>query len=103
MTTPSLQMLQMPFAQVYALGNQGVYTLVNDYKALWGFGTGNNTTESVFEIQHTNLVGSDWAENSNDLYYSRKEGNAFSEACWNQRIVFRSPHFERWMGLDVPK
>ncbi|MCR9253518.1 MAG: RagB/SusD family nutrient uptake outer membrane protein [bacterium] len=90
------------FAQVFALGNQGVYTLVDDYKALWGFGTGNNTTESVFEIQHTNLVGSDWAENSNDLYYSRKEGNAFVKLVGIRGLCSGHPTLRDGWGWMYP-
>lgn len=36
----------------------GKYSLVDDYAALWGEKTGNNTPENIFEIQYNDVAGS---------------------------------------------
>ncbi len=72
------------------------YTLVDDYKNLFGFGAAN-TTEAVFEIQFTNQVGADFT-----TPYAFINGNMIIQLCGIRGLCSTHPDYIEGWGFMLP-
>ena len=73
----------------------GVYELVDDYKELFEFNS-KNTSEAVFEIQHSNLFPSDW------VWFEGVDGNGIIQLCGVRGLCDDHPDFEAGWGFMLP-
>ncbi|MBK6264299.1 RagB/SusD family nutrient uptake outer membrane protein [Marivirga sp. S37H4] len=73
----------------------GQYQLVDDYHQLFAFGV-KNSEESVFEIQHTNAVPSDWGG------AEFIDGNMMTQLCGIRGLCSDHPEYEAGWGFLLP-
>ncbi len=73
----------------------GTYQLEDDYQALFGLGV-KNPTESVFEIQHTNLYTSDWG------WFEGIDGNGIVQLCGVRGLCEAHPDYQEGWGFMLP-
>ncbi len=71
------------------------YALEDDFANLFAFGI-KNTTESVFEIQHSNLYGSSWDS------FESIEGNGITQLCGIRGICADHPSYAAGWGFLLP-
>lgn len=69
------------------------YQLLDDYNQLYAFGTAN-TTESVFEIQHTNEVPADW-----NVPFNLVNGNMMIQLCGIRGLCSSHPDYAEGWGF----
>ncbi len=74
----------------------GIYQLEDDYKDIFGFNN-KNSTESIFEIQHTNQFPSGW-----NMPNSMIEGNPVVQLCGIRGLCSRHPDYEEGWGFLMP-
>ncbi len=74
----------------------GQYELVDDYNDLFVYGAAN-TTESVFEIQHSNLVPGDFTTPGEFL-----GGNAIIQLCGIRGLCSTHPDYKAGWGFMLP-
>lgn len=75
--------------------NSGQYSLVNDYAELFAFGSKNNN-ESVFEIQHTNLVPHSWDDGQ------FIDGNMITQLCGIRGLCADHAEYAPGWGFMLP-
>ncbi len=78
-----------------AVVDLGQYQLVDDYAGLWQYNV-KNTTEAVFEIQHTNLWPSDWG------WFEGIGGNGIVQLCGIRGLCSDHPDYEAGWGFMMP-
>ena len=71
------------------------YQLLDDYNDLFEFGV-KNTSEAVFEIQHTNLWPSDWS------WFEGIEGNGIVQLCGIRGLCTDHPFYTPGWGFMLP-
>ena len=76
--------------------NSGQYQLVDDYNDLFAFGAAN-TVESVFEIQHSNLVPGDFGTPGEFL-----AGNSIVQLCGIRGLCSDHPEYDAGWGFMLP-
>lgn len=81
--------------QLSAVVSSGQYQLVDDYAELFAFGVKNNE-ESVFEIQHTNKVPSDWGG------VQFIDGNMITQLCGIRGLCTDHPEYDAGWGFLLP-
>jgi len=74
----------------------GNYSLLDDYQTLYAFGAAN-TSESVFEIQHTNQVPAGW-----NSPYPLIEGNLIVQLCGIRSLCSGHPTYIDGWGFMLP-
>lgn len=79
--------------EVYDLG---IYQLTDDYADIFGFNN-KNSTESIFEIQHTNQFPSSYSMPNNLI-----EGNPVVQLCGIRLLCSRHPEYEEGWGFLMP-
>ncbi len=75
--------------------SSGQYSLVDDYNELFAFGS-KNTSESVFEIQKSNLWPSDWG------WFEGIEGNGIIQLCGIRGLCSDHPFYKDGWGFMLP-
>lgn len=75
--------------------NSGQYALVDDMAELYAQGT-KNTTEAVFEIQHSNLWPSGWD------WFEGIEGNGMAQLCGIRGLCDSHPTYQAGWGFMLP-
>jgi len=81
--------------QLNAVVESGAYSLVDDYSALYGFGF-KNSSESVFEIQKSNLWPSDFG------WFEGIEGNGIIQLCGIRGLCEEHPDYQAGWGFMLP-
>ena len=81
--------------QLLAVISSGQYQLLDDYNDLFAFGA-KNTEESVFEIQHTNLVPHDWGG------VQFIDGNMITQLCGVRGLCASNPDYIEGWGFMLP-
>lgn len=81
--------------QLKSVVESGVYQLEDDYAALYAFNV-KNPTESVFEIQKTNLYPSDWG------WFEGIEGNGMVQLCGVRGLCSEHPEYQEGWGFMLP-
>jgi len=82
-------------SQLGAVVNSGAYNLLDDYDALFAFGL-KNPSESVFEIQKSNLWPSDWG------WFEGIEGNGIVQLCGVRGLCSQHPDYQEGWGFMLP-
>jgi hypothetical protein len=82
--------------QVKSLGDQGIYELVSEYSQIWEY-RNENTKESVFEIQHSELSFADWTAASGE----HMDGNLMIQLCGVRGLKNHSEYTAGW-GFMLP-
>lgn len=75
--------------------NAGQYQLLDDYEDLFAFGQ-NNSAESVFEIQHSNLWPSDFQ------WFEGIEGNGYIQLSGIRGLCADHPLYQPGWGFTLP-
>ena len=73
----------------------GIYELADDYYTLFALGQ-KNPSESVFEIQHSNLYPSDWG------WFEGVGGNGIIQLCGIRGLCDDHPDFQPGWGFMLP-
>lgn len=81
--------------QLSEVVQSGQYALEDDFNDLYAFGA-KNTTESVFEAQHTNLWPSDWG------WFEGIEGNGIVQLCGIRGLCSGHPAYAAGWGFMLP-
>ncbi len=81
--------------QLQSVVDFGIYTLMDDYAALYRFGV-KNPEESVFEIQKSNLWPSDWG------WFEGIEGNGMVQLCGIRGLCAQHPNYVEGWGFMLP-
>ncbi|MCB0497680.1 MAG: RagB/SusD family nutrient uptake outer membrane protein [Cyclobacteriaceae bacterium] len=79
-----------------AVVDGGQYQLLDDFDELFAYGT-NNSVESVFEIQHSNISPSNW-----DWPNSWIDGNVFVQLCGVRSLCAEHPTYKPGWGFMLP-
>lgn len=73
----------------------GIYELEDDYQALYELGR-KNPSESVFEVQHSNLFPSDWG------WFEGVNGNGIVQLCGIRGLCDQHPTLQPGWGFMLP-
>ncbi len=76
--------------------NSGQYQLLDDMRDLYAYGA-NNTAESVFEIQQSNISPSNWNWPSSWI-----DGNVFAQLCGVRSLCDDHPTYNAGWGFMLP-
>lgn len=82
--------------EVKNIGDKGVYELVPEYEDLWAYGY-ENTAESVFEIQHSELSFAGWDGGSGEHI----DGNLMIQLCGIRGLNNHPEYIAGW-GFMLP-
>ena len=74
----------------------GIYQLEDDYADIFGY-YNKNSSESIFEVQHTNTFPSSW-----DMPNKLIEGNPVVQLCGIRGLCARHPDIEEGWGFMLP-
>ncbi len=81
--------------QLKSVVQSGAYNLLDEYESLFVFGL-KNPSESVFEIQKSNLWPSDWG------WFEGIEGNGMVQLCGVRGLCDAHPDYQEGWGFMLP-
>ncbi|NNF36718.1 MAG: RagB/SusD family nutrient uptake outer membrane protein [Saprospiraceae bacterium] len=95
MLNDDVQKFDAAASQLGQVIQSGIYGLEDEFESLFLFGV-KNPSESVFEIQKTNLYPSDWG------WFEGIEGNGMVQLCGVRGLCSGHPEYQDGWGFMLP-